>query len=106
MAINSTSITPTDAKGSYLWTFSGCPIQIEIELQVVECISREVLQDSGCETGGLLLGRADLRESRTIAITGYEPLWQAHRDSSQLELSPAEIASLEARLSSDIPAAT
>ena len=43
------------------------------------------------------------KKTRTIAIKGYEPLWPADCDSSQLELSAAQIASLEARLSSDTP---
>ena len=77
----------------------GCPIRrVELKLHVVERLSSEVLQDTGCETGGLLLGKVDPQAAGTVTIMEYEPLGPAHGDHNRFALSAAEIATLAARL--------
>ena len=93
-----TSTTPAEPEESFVWTFPGCPIRVELNPQVVERLRNEVLQDTGNETGGLLLGKGG---GGTVAIMEYEPLRRAHGDNNQFVLSAAEIASLQARLSAD-----
>ena len=100
MALNSSSSKPPEPEEGYVWTFPGCPIRVDLRLDVVERLSNEVLQDTGCETGGLLLGKIDPQATGTVAIMEYEPLRPAHGDNNRFVLSAAKIANLEARLSS------
>ncbi len=64
----------------YRWEVSGKPLAIEIRLDVVERLDREVVQtfraitSRGSEVGGLLLGRIRQQPRPTVVIEDYEPV--------------------------------
>jgi hypothetical protein len=68
---------PSLSPGSYTWTFPGCPIQIRLQLELVDALHRlvEWAEDAGKPApfcGGLLHG--DTASPGVTVVAGMEPL--------------------------------
>jgi hypothetical protein len=84
--------------GSYLWEVPGKPVAIQIDLNVVDRISQEVLRGfgtvarRGVECGGLLLGTVEARERALVRIVDFEPVACQHARGPYYALTDAELA--------------
>lgn len=75
-------------------------MRIALDLEVVECLSRDLGRLARRETGGLLLGYADPETGRTITIARRASL-HSRFHSNRFVLSPEEISGFEAQLCPD-----
>jgi len=90
----------------YTWAFPGAPVRIQLHLNVVELLGREVRRafDSvpahSVEIGGLLLGRADFPSSDIIDVKHFEPFLCDYRTDHKFILSETDSRKLENLLAS------
>lgn len=88
----------------YRWEVSGKPVAVEIRLEVVDRLDREVVQtfraitSRGSEVGGILLGRLRPQPRATVVIEDYEPVACDYRRGPLYLLAEADRARLEEAL--------
>ncbi len=70
--------SPSPVSASYLWEVPNKPISIQISLDVIDRMEREVIDSfkavtkRGSEVGGILLGRIAHAGKRTVFVENYE----------------------------------
>src|SRR5579872_4279885 len=88
----------------YTWTFPGAPVRIQLHLDAVERLGREVrrafeaIPSHSVEIGGLLLGTADFQASPVIEVKDFEPFLCEYRADHKFVLSDPDRRRLERRL--------
>lgn len=87
--------------GFYEWKVAGSPVAIRLSLAAIERLSAAMtnglgaLPQRGQEVGGVLLGRAEIRETTTVVIEDCEPVECEHRRGPSYVLSAADRKRLE-----------
>ncbi len=72
---------------SYVWSFTGAPLRVALDLPVVSAMRDAMDRHSGMEIGGLLLGSSS---GGVTHITGFEPVDCEHRRGPAYDLSPED----------------
>jgi hypothetical protein len=92
---NSGEIGP--AEGDYLdWSPEGSPVSIQVHLDAIGAIARDVIEEGRVETGGLLLGRVEPGDRPSIRIERWQRISCAHRFGQQFVLDQEDQAALVA----------
>src|SRR5579872_2642142 len=97
----SAAAPPTSAPEAYTWTFPGAPVRIQLHLNVVESLSREVrrafesVPSHSVEIGGILYGSADFAASRAVEIKDFEPFLCEYRADHKFILSDGDRRKLD-----------
>src|SRR5579872_4420677 len=97
----SAAAPPTSAPEAYTWTFPGAPVRIQLHLNVVESLGREVrrafesVPSHSVEIGGILYGNADFAASPIIEIKDFEPFLCEYRADHKFILSDSDRRKLD-----------
>jgi len=97
----SAAAPPTLAQEAYTWTFPGAPVRIQLHLNVVESLSREVrrafesVPSHSVEIGGILYGSANFAASRAVEIKDFEPFLCEYRADHKFILSDGDRRKLD-----------
>ena len=100
-AFEESAATSISAQEIYTWTFPGAPVRIQLHLNVVESLGREVkrafesVPSHSVEIGGILYGIADFAASPTIEIKDFEPFLCEYRSDHRFMLSDSDHRKLE-----------
>jgi TonB family protein len=72
---------------SYVWSFTGAPLRVAIDLPVVSAIREAIVSHGNEEIGGLLLGNSS---GGATHITSFESVPCEHRRGEAYDLSPID----------------
>ena len=93
--------TETPAADAYVWQPAGKPVQVEIDLDVVDRMESEIMRAFGAvprrglEVGGILLGTAEAGETLTARIEDFEPVLSKHEQGPSYILAGKDIGRFE-----------
>ena len=77
------------------WNPEGSPVYIHMNPGVADGIAHDVIEGSGIEVGGLLLGRVVAAPHAAVWIERYQRISCDHRSGPEFILDSGEIAGLE-----------
>lgn len=87
----------------YEWRAEGGALKVRLGFEVIDELNFEVMRGfgaiprRGAEVGGILIGRAD-QQSRTVTVTGFQPVPCRHARGPSFTLEEGELETLAAAL--------
>src|SRR4030088_1734167 len=88
----------------YVWEVPGKPISIELQFDVIDRVSPDILRGlgalkrRGAEVGGLLLGRVHAGAQTRVIVEDFEPVASEYVTGPSYNLSEKDLAAFDAAM--------